>query len=239
MTPVSFKILDGFYAKYNEPVPPISQVNGHWETSDMKWLQEAEAAGVIERLDTQQLKGIIKITIVEGAIESDPVKYIFDVDYGERGTIVLEQGDLLRFSKFREKYAAIFQKILPSIRNDMWEAVITPLLEHAERIKDDTNESPIILEVINKIRTAETVNSKDELFTGAGNKKWIDNTVDTLYMLSREFEPIADKYHIERRRLVALLFDNLKEKSKVIRYKSKLHRVWGFRPGRFKDDDGE
>lgn len=235
--------------KYLEEEPPESfRIAKHgqngdsniYATIDADWFKRAEAQSIIERVQPENKYGIRNITIVEGALETDPIVYRLEVtmEDGSGGTIDLEEGNIFSFKYFKDKFAARFQKVLPYMKKDAWEAVLAPLLDNAKRVQDDTNEAPIILEVINRIENSEVVRDKKELVAGAGNRIWLDEETDTLWVLSRDLEPIAERNKIEPRRLAELIKHYGKGRGHRERIGKRRYYLWSFKPGLFELDRG-
>lgn len=202
-------------------------------TTDAGWLARAERLGAVQRLDREP-QGITKITIIEGALPTDDVNYRLEIQGGECcGEITLAEAEIFQFFKFRQKYLAAFQLLLPKMKNDEWEAIIAPLIQDAERIQDGTNDAPAVLSVINYIEEAEVVSEKKDLITGGGRRVWLDASTDTLVVLSKELEPLAEKYHIELRRLAELLKDYRAGSARRERIGGRLYHLWQFRSGLF------
>lgn len=167
----------------------IEQVLGVSRTTDTEWVERAERLGAIQRLDREP-QGITQIRIIEGALPTDPVNYQLTIEDGDcSGEITLSEDDIFQFSKFRKKYLATFQQMLPKMKNEEWEAIIAPLIQDAERIQDGTNDAPATLAVINFIEEAEVVAEKKDLITGSGRRVWLDASTNTLLLLSKELEP--------------------------------------------------
>lgn len=213
-------------------------------TSDEEWIIKYEKLGAIERLDRTPAPGILKITILEGPLKEDEASYDFEImDDGITNNLILKESQVLSYRRFRERYLTTFQKLLPLMKNEEWGAVIAPLIGEAERITEDINDVPAVIDTLNKIENSDVVRNKKDLVAGGGNRVWLDTATDTLFVMSKDtLEPIAKKHEITLKRLSQLLADYMKRGSKRERIGSRLYYLWGFSPGRFefrKKEDGD
>lgn len=231
---ISFRVLaNSIQIIQDFPAGTTTKTNGDGQrylvTTDPERANQQVLKGNIEILNKQPSNSITKITIIEGALESDPAKYVLEIDIGEYGTITLAEAEIFSFNKFRQKYAAKFQKVLPQMSNAEWEAVISPLIEDAARVMDDTNEFPVVMDVLNRLENCVVVTTKEELLTGPGNRIWYDASTETRFMYSKDIETIAVKYNIELRRLAGLLSEFLKGPAKRTWIGKKFVQLWQFK----------
>lgn len=225
--------------KYYEEHPPLTfriEKNGDssvYVTDDRAWFKSAEAQEIVERIQPENQFGIRKITIVEGALESDPVIYRMDLTRrdGSAGTIDIEQNLIFDFKHFKNFYAARFQEIIPGMKTEEWEAVLAPLLNNAVRVRDDINEAPIVLQIINMIEGALVVKDKKEFITRGGSTVWLDESTETVWVLSRDIENIVKDYNIDMRRASRLLRHYRKGAGQHHRIEGRHYYLWAFKPG--------
>lgn len=201
-------------------------------TTDAEWVKRQKSN--LEIIQPEAAYGIKKIIIVEGMLESDPISYKIEILVENKtGTITLSDAEIFSYAKFRQKYLASFQEMLPRIKNAEWEVILTPLIETADRIQEDTNDAPIVIDVCNLIELSEVVTDKNELTIGAGNKIWLDKATDTIKVQSGRLEPIAERYKITLQRLAELLKNYRASNAKLTRLGRKREYLWCFKPGLF------
>lgn len=230
---VPYKVVNS--GLLGEDMPRSTErVQGILRTTDLGWVERAERLGAVQRLDRLALDDLLsRIIIVDGALESDPVTYKIAINNGDsEGEITLSEAEIFQFSKFRQKFLAKFQIMLDKTSNIEWEVVIAPLIANAERIQDDTNDSPAVLEVLNYIEGAEIVRKKEELAAGAGRRVWLDEASNTLLVVSRELEHIAEKYNITLQRLSQLVSDYRRAPARQERIAGRRFQLWQFSPER-------
>lgn len=86
-----------------------------------------------------------------------------------------------------------------------------------------------VIFITGKLRRAEVL----EYVHDQGRRLWLDASTDTLLVLSKELEPLAEKYHIELRRLAELLKDYRAGSARRERIGGRLYQLWQFRRGLF------
>lgn len=112
-----------------------------------------------------------------------------------------------------------------------WHKKLRPALQKAKRITDDTNENPIVLDVLNMIEHCEVVFDKKNL--NAGDKKvWYDKAGHVVWVWGKLIEDIAKPYAIELRKMKELFNGHMKGNSTVTRIGDNTIRVrlWPFNP---------
>ncbi len=233
-----------FWKTLDDNKPPVFKTVKHFDddrpdiysTFDRQWFIKCQGEGLIEAVQPENKFGITRMTIIEGALHNDPITYRLDLVHGDGsgGTIDIEESRIFSFSYFRQKYAAHFQRIIERMSTEAWEAILDPLIDAADRVHDDTNESPVVVDIINTIEDSQVVLNKKELTEGGGDRIWLEKETDTLWVLSHNIEPIADKYDIELKRLSDLAADLKKGKAVQKRIAGRQFSLWPFRPERFK-----
>lgn len=241
-TGIRFNILNSEYIIEHLPsggltpvLDPLTKEQICFETNDRVWANEMLKKEYIKIHESEYDKeGISHITIIDGAIPSAPKRYRLKVLHdGDTRDIYLDEGELLSQSPFRTKYAATFQVILDKQKPDEWVKSISHHLESATREIDDTNELPIITEIINYIESADVFPDKNDLILGGGRRIWKDMAKMKIWVISKELEPIAERYHIELRTLSELL-RNYKDGNAVQeRIGTRKYSLWPFRVSAF------